>query len=32
MCYDIVILEHDGSREGLSNAPVVMLHDNNRTE
>ena len=34
MCNDIVILiiEHDGRRLGLSNAPVIIEHDNNRTE
>ena len=30
MCNDVVIIEHDGRRPGLSNAPVVMEHDNNR--
>jgi len=32
MCNDIVIviIEHDGRRTGLPNAPVVMEHDNNR--
>ena len=32
MCNDIVTIEHDRRRLGLSNAPVVMEHDNNRTE
>ena len=32
MCNDIVIIEHDGIRPRLPNAPVVMEHDNNRTE
>ena len=32
MCNDIVIIEHDGTRSGLSNASIVMEHDNNRTE
>ena len=31
MCNDIVIMECDGKRPGLPNAPVVMEHDNNRT-
>ena len=32
MCNDIII-EHDGRRSGLPNAPVDMKHDdNNRTE
>ena len=30
LCNDIVIIEHDGRRLGLPNAPVVMEHDNNR--
>ena len=32
MCNDIVIIEHDRRRLGLYNTPVVMEHDNNRTE
>jgi len=30
LCNDIVIIEHDERRLGLSNAPVVMEFDNNR--
>ena len=29
-CNCIVIIEHDGRRLGLPNAPVVMEHGNNR--
>jgi len=34
ICNDIgvVIIEYDGRRIGLSNAPVVMKNDNNITE
>ena len=32
MCNGIVIIEHDGRRSGLSNAPLTMEYDNNRTE
>ena len=33
LCNDIVIIEHnDGRRPGLSNAPLDMEYDNNRTE
>tara|TARA_B110000090_G_C13017242_1_gene306558 strand:+ start:124 stop:330 length:207 start_codon:yes stop_codon:yes gene_type:complete len=32
MCNGIVIIEHDRRRPGLPNAPVVMEHNNNRTE
>jgi len=32
MCNDIVVIEYDGKRPGLPDAPVVMEHDNNRTE
>ena len=34
ICSDVVIvvIEHDGRRIGLSNTPVVMEHDSNRTE
>ena len=32
MCDGIVIIEYDGRRLGLPNVPVVMEHDNNRTE
>ena len=32
ICNDIVIIEHDERRLGLPNAPVVMEHDNNKTE
>ena len=29
---NIVIIEHNGRRSGLSNAPVVMEHDKNRDQ
>jgi len=32
MCNGIDIIEHGGRRPGLLNAPVVMEHDNNRTD
>jgi|TARA_B110000091_G_scaffold149075_1_gene158727 hypothetical protein len=32
MCNAIVIIEYDGRRLGLSNAPVAMEHDNNGKE
>ena len=32
LCIDIIIIEYDRRRSGLPNAPVVMEHDNNRTE
>ena len=32
MWNDIVIIEYDDRRPGLPNAPVVMEHENNRTE
>ena len=28
----IVVIEHDEKRSGLSNAPVVIEYDNNRTD
>ena len=31
MCNDIVIIEYDGRRPGLPNAPIVMERDNHRT-
>ena len=31
MCSDVV-MKHDGRGPGISNAPVVMEHGNNRTE
>ena len=31
-CNDVVVIEYDGRRLGLPNAPVVMEHANNRTE
>ena len=32
LCIDIIIIEYDRRRSGLPNAPVVMEHENNRTE
>ena len=32
LCNDIAIIEHDERIPGLPNVPVVMKHDNNRTE
>ena len=32
LCDDNVIIEYDRRRSGLPSAPVVMGHDNNRTE
>ena len=32
ICNGIVIIEHDERRLWLPNAPVVMEHDNNKTE
>tara|TARA_B110000090_G_C13053339_1_gene320437 strand:+ start:463 stop:573 length:111 start_codon:yes stop_codon:yes gene_type:complete len=32
MCNDIVVIEHDGRRPRLPNAPLLMEYDNNRTE
>ena len=30
LCNGIAVIEHDKRRPGLSSAPVVMEHDNNR--
>ena len=31
MCNDIIIIERDERRPGIPNAPVIMEHNNNRT-
>ena len=32
LCNGNIIIDHDGSRPGLPNRPVVMEHDNDRSE
>ena len=32
LCNDIVIVEHDGRKSGLSNALVLIEYDNNSIE
>ena len=31
-CNDVIIIEHEERRPGLSNVPAVMDHDNHRTD